>query len=119
MPWRARSGATLTMQCWSRFTGRVPKASAATVQRFARALASITLWEAPIRGMSARPLWSAATFGTDGQPAHDAPHERPFKEGGKSRAHDGDLFHALQFCTHPSDPKGHSGDGRWRDLNTL
>ena len=46
-----------------------------------------------------------------GKPAHDAADERIFKEGQKSRTHDGCLFHALQFRSHPSNLANHASDG--------
>jgi ABC transporter substrate binding protein len=51
------------------------------------------------------------SFDANGQPPHDAAHQCVFKEGRKSRAHDGDLLHALQFRAHPSNLEGHASDG--------
>ena len=42
-----------------------------------------------------------------GQSAHDAAHQRFFEEGRKPRAHDGNLFYALQFCAHSSNLEGY------------
>jgi Homeodomain-like domain len=54
------------------------------------------------------------SFYPHGQQAHDEAHERIFKKGRKPRAHDGDLFYALQFRAHPSNLEDHSCYGRWR-----
>jgi hypothetical protein len=45
--------------------------------------------------------------------------ERLFKEGRKPRSHDGDLFHALQFCENSSDLENHSRNGGWRHSQAL
>lgn len=37
--------------------------------------------------------------------------ERVFQERREPRLRDGDLFHALQFCTHPFVAAGDSGNG--------
>ena len=55
----------------------------------------------------------------NGQPPHDAAHECLFKESREPRAHDGDLFHALQFRAHPSDLEDHARDGRRRYFEAL
>ena len=49
-------------------------------------------------------------FDAHGQSPYDAADERLFKEGQKSRAHDGNLFHALQFCSHSSNLTRHASD---------
>ena len=46
-----------------------------------------------------------------GQSPHDEADERLFKEGQESRAHDGDLLHALQFHSHPPNLESHASDG--------
>src|SRR5665213_429305 len=48
----------------------------------------------------------------NGQSSYDAAHQCFLKEGRKPCAYDGYLFHALQFCAHPSNLENHSGDGR-------
>jgi hypothetical protein len=47
----------------------------------------------------------------NGQPSHDAAHQRFLKEGRKPRAHDGDLFHALQFRAHSSNAENYACNG--------
>jgi len=41
------------------------------------------------------------------------------KEGREPRAHDGDLFHALQFRAHPSNLESYASDGRWHHFKAL
>jgi hypothetical protein len=65
------------------------------------------------------PLEESKSFDAHGQPPHDATYECFFEEGREPCAHDGDLFHALQFRSYSSDAARDACNGSWRHIKAL
>src|ERR1700680_2839148 len=100
---------------WSRFMVQRPKANAAIAPPNVLARSSIVSKAIPIQSTCGAPKSEYQ----DGQPPHDEAHERFLEEGRESRAHDGDLLHALQFRPHPPNHESYPGNGSGRHVEAL